>query len=128
MQTDPYNLKATDSLLKWLKCRNEIRRGVDRFQLLLNQIPSSEISSTYAPPDGVRPLKPLRANVDNSHHCLRSKRPLGRPQVTKGQGKVPQQPSNELGGCLRRKLSPSTVPEPPLTDGMTVTTHDGRLD
>ena len=30
---------------------------------------------------------------------------------------MPQQPSNELGGCLRRKFSPSAAPKPPPTDG-----------
>ena len=55
------------------------------------------------------------------------KRPIGRPEVPKGRGEVPQQPSNELGGRLRRKFSPSAVPEPPLTDGRAKTTYDGRL-
>ena len=32
-------------LLKRLKCRNEIRHDIDRFQPPLNQIPSSEIAS-----------------------------------------------------------------------------------
>ena len=50
------------------------------------------------------------------------------PSSTKSAGKVHQQPSNELGGCLRRKFSPSTVPEPPLTDGRAKTTHNGRLN
>ena len=37
--------EVPNRLLKRLKCRNEIRRGVDRFQPTLNQIPSSEIAS-----------------------------------------------------------------------------------
>ena len=79
----------------------------------------------HDPPDGVQPLNPSRANEDTSRHCLRSKGHR-RLQVQKGR-EVLQRPSNELGGCLPRKFSPSAVPDE-TDQRQGKTTHDGRLE
>ena len=66
------------------------------------------------PHDGVRLLKPSRANVDTSRHCRRSKRPSGRPQVPKGQETTQpcNIPKNVYGGNAARLLSRRRPTEP----------------
>ena len=116
----------------FLKCavavpQSNYSRGVA--QWLARNVRDLEVGgSNPPPPDGARPLKPSRTNEDSSRPLPAFKTPIRTPSGTKRAGKVPQQPSTELGGCLRRKLSPSTVPERPLTDGRAKTTLDGRLN
>ena len=63
----------------------------------------------HDPPEGVRHLKPSRTNEDNSQQLPAFKRPIGRPQVTKGRRGNTPAALKRTRDCPQQKLSPSAV-------------------